>query len=214
MTVKSNIQDIISRLERIRDKAATIDVTAALVVGANARMGVMKNRIFNQGQDSENNSLGKYTGKKTKVTNNRYTFGNNNSDFQTADAEDLKQGKKKLKRLKAGIKNEKQSGGASQFSEYEKERLAAGRQIRYKDLEFEGTLRRSIVIAEQNNAVYCVFNDDESKKIAGYQQKQIAKIKGLSDEVKIFWGTKEEKEIQREQTNNALREIYESLFNS
>jgi hypothetical protein len=54
--------------------------------------------------------------------------------------------------------------------QYGKKRETAGRQTGYKDLEFEGSLRRSIEVARTDN--------EQTARIAGYQEQQVGKKRG------------------------------------
>ena len=56
---------------------------------------------------------------------------------------------------------------------YIKKRVKAGRQVAYKDLEFDGDLRRAIQVG--NNAAgetVIGFINDKARRIAGYQEDQ------------------------------------------
>lgn len=93
------------------------------------------------------------------------------------------------------------------LSQYEKKRVKAGRQIRYKDLEFTGTLRRGIVvIKESQTRVVCSIPNEDLIKIARGQEEKIgAEIFSLSDE---------ERELLRTNVIAAVNQIYVRLFNS
>lgn len=65
---------------------------------------------------------------------------------------------------------------------YRKVRAKAGRQTGYKDLEFEGDLRRSIQTGKRRDGAVVGFTNAKSAKIAGYQEDQTGKtIFKLSD---------------------------------
>lgn len=96
---------------------------------------------------------------------------------------------------------------ALQLSEYEKKRLKKGRQIRYKDLEFEGALRRGIVvIKESQDSVVCAIPNAKLYDIAKGQEKQIGTV--------IFALSEEERELLRTNVIEAVNQIYVRLFNS
>lgn len=69
MQLKSNIPEIIERLERFKTAVGGNsnsvppgpDIADAMLSALNAGMGQMKFRIFNKGLDAEGNSLGRYT---------------------------------------------------------------------------------------------------------------------------------------------------------
>lgn len=185
--ITSNIDGLIDKFKAIGDKLPAIDPSQALLVGVNAARGQMTFRIFNEGKDSEGISFGIYTGKKEKI-NTEKTF------------------KKKNKKFLAGEQD--------QFTEYEQKRIGRGRQIRYKDLEFTGDLRRGIkVIQDSNIRVVLMIPNDELFKISKFQEEQIGKILGRG-EVKIFVLSEEERNLSRENTKEALKQIYDSLFNT
>lgn len=65
------------------------------------------------------------------------------------------------------------------FSEqYERDRRKAGRQVAVKDLEFHGSLRRSIdVVTINNSRAEIRFTDPESADIARWQEQQIYNLR-------------------------------------
>lgn len=101
------------------------------------------------------------------------------------------------------------------FSEtYERDRTRAGRQIGRKDLEFTGSLRRSIEVVVINNfqAVIRITNDADAEK-AWHQEMQIFNLRnghGANDDtgqfVPIFELSAEEWEIVRSMTRELLLE--------
>ncbi len=107
-------------------------------------------------------------------------------------------GKKKKTKTKKGIELD--------LTSYQRKRLAAGRQIIKKDLEFSGNLRRSIVTAvESEKAAVIEFSNDEAAMIAKGQEVQITNLrtggKGTTRGIgiKIFKLNEQEKEIVVEQ---------------
>lgn len=210
MKITSNIPDLIARFQRIATAATTLDVTAALTIGVNSARTKMTHRIFNLGQDAEGQSFGKYTGKTSKITDRRYTSTDemtNSDDPFSAQAKKL--GKKKLARLKKNAVQQDQSD----FTEYEKERLAHGRQINHKDLEFTGGTRRSFKTVNTGGGVYAVFDNPENAKIMEYQEIQIGEIRG-SGRVKIAALSEDERVLWKDETNAALKQLYAGLFNN
>lgn len=199
MELKSNLEDIIKKLQQVAKRAEALDFSEPLVAGLNAAMGRMKFRIFNSGQDSKGVSFGKYIGKKTRATNRKFKakkYGNKENEKGKA---------KKRKRL------DKNKEADTLYTEYEKKRLAFGRQVNFKDLEFTGGLRRGIVVAKISDTKAAVMIPNEQLyKIAKYQSEQISKIVG--QELRIFGFSDEEKQINTSTTNELLNQIYAGLF--
>lgn len=202
MPIQSNIPEIIEKLERA--KAGLInnpDISDAILSAINAGMGKMKFRIFDKGLDAEGNSLGNYHGNKTRVTKKKLSIASDD-EF---DERDRKKAKRKLNRL---IK----SNPDATYTEYEKFRLSKSLQIEYKDLEVEGSLRRSIQTTKvDNNKVVIAITNEETAKIAGYQEVQVGKIRGTGD-AKIFSISESEYEQIREEGNEAIRQVIQKLF--
>ena len=64
---------------------------------------------------------------------------------------------------------------------YRKKRQKANRQTAYKDLEFNGDLRRSIQVAGRTDGAVIGFVTARGRNIAGYQEEQTGRaIFGLS----------------------------------
>lgn len=186
----SNIDEVIERFKALGPRMENIDPTDALLVGVNAARGQMSFRIFNKGQDAEEITLGIYTGKK-------------------------KGGLPKKSKLLDDLKVKTRIIGEQlEFTEYELKRLGKGRQVRYKDLEFTGTLRRAIrAIKESNIRVVCIIDNEEMANIANYQEEQIGKIRGGGKAV-IFALSKSERELLRSNTVAALKQLYVRVFNT
>jgi len=176
----SNIEELIEKFKVLKDKANTLDLSEALIAGVTAARGAMSFRIFNLGHDVGGVPLGSYRGRKKRTSKKQ--FEGRNTAFLFGDQKNLK------------------------LSPYEKKRLAKGRQIRYKDLEFTGTLRRGlVVIQEDERRVVCAITSDELIAIAKGQEEQInAEIFGLSDD---------EKEVLREHVIEIAKQIYDRFFN-
>lgn len=200
MELKSNLEELIKKLQQVAKRAEALDFSEPLVAGLNAAMGTMKYRVFNTGQDSKGVSFGKYIGKKTRATNRKFKakkYGNRENEKEKA---------KKKKRLN------KNKEADTLYTEYEKIRLAFGRQVSFKDLEFTGGLRRGIVVAKVSDTKAAVVIPNEKLyKIAGYLSEQTSKIVG--QELKIFSFSDAEREIQTTTTNELLNQIYARLFN-
>jgi len=183
--ITSNIDEVIERFKRKADQAANVDVSQALTAGVNAARGAMTNRIFNKGLDSNKATLGQYKGKKGKKS--------------TAKARAILGKKKRLEFFTTNFQGE--------FSEYEIIRIEHGRQIRYKDLELTGTLKRGIVTIKQtSNRVVCAIPSNKLFKIAQGQEKQIGTT--------IFQLSDEERQVLKDTTNEVLKQIYDSIINT
>lgn len=195
MAVTSNIDQVIEKLNALTQAGERIDFSDALAAGVNAARAAMQNRIFNTGLDANDITLGGYVGKQTKITERK-----------------LAKDKKKRKRLLQNIATFDQTAG---FSEYEKKRLSHGRQIAFKDLEFTGSLRRSIVTAtESTRQVACIIINEQDALIAGYQEEQIARIRGGAGRANIFALSDTERKELIEVTNTALGQLYDRLLNT
>lgn len=210
INVTSNVAEIVQKLKAAERNASTYDFSAALVSGVNAGMALMKNRIFNTGQDAEGQSLGKYTGKKTRITSRKHT----STKDQIADVDVLKKLKKQRKTLHKNIKENLDITHATEegYTEYEKTRVAAGRQIAYKDLEFHGSLRRAIVIVQTTqNQVDCLINNKFESDVARWQEKQIGEIRKSTTPARIFEFSQGERDTTSKQINEALNQIYDRI---
>lgn len=199
MEFKSNIEQIITRFKELADKGESLDFTEALTVGVNAALGSVKNRVFNTGRDAQGISFGKYTGRRSRATTRRY-LGRNFGD----------ETKKERKKLRKGIKPHVLVG--DQFTEYEKERIARGRQIKYKDLEMTGDLRTGIkVMTENPQKVVAAIPNEKLFKISQWQELQISKIIGMK--VNIWGLSDEERELMKTNIDEALTQLYARLYN-
>jgi|GEM_PF-3837499 len=211
MNITSNIREKIQKLESIA-ASGNFDATEALKAGVNAARGLMQSRIFNNGKDANGESLGRYIGRTSLTTSKKFT----STREDVFDSETKRLLKAKRRRL---IKHS-QFADALAYTPYEKERLSEGRQIAYKDLEFHGSLRRAIVTANNGtNKVVCIIDNPEEKKIAEYQEVQIANIrsngfgKGSAGRVNIFGLSDNERDELKRVTNTALKEMYDRILN-
>lgn len=187
--LNSNINEVIEKFKTAGARSQAVDPSDALIVGINAARGKMSFRIFNKGQDANGGTFGKYTGKKMS----------------------LSQALQSRLFTRTGSK-ERMAGEQDQFSEYEIKRVSKGRQIRFKDLEFTGTLRRGIVVVKETpTRVVCVIVNAALAKISRHQEEQIGRILGRGP-VKIFALSKEEIEIMRDNTLEALKQLYVRVF--
>lgn len=179
--ITSNIDQVIEKFKAIKERTENVDPSEALIVGVNAARGEMTFRIFNNGEDRSGNSLGSYKGKK--------------NSFDTAK---LFKGKKKEFFV---------DDNDNQFTPYQVKRIKEGRQIRYKDLEFTGTLRRGIVVLKESmTKVNCAVPSSRNIKIINGQEEQL--------NTKIFSLSESERQTLRENTIEALKQIYVRVFNT
>lgn len=184
----SNIEELITKFKGLKANAQQVDFSEALLVGVNAARGAMSFRIFNKGLDSTGASFGKYIGKKQGLSK---------------AGEKIFKGKKKFL-----------AGNATGFSPYELKRIGRGRQVRYKDLEFTGDLRRAIRSEKESNVrVICVITNARLAKIADYQEEQIGRITGKG-RVAIWQLSEQEREILKTNTSAALTQIYVRLLST
>jgi hypothetical protein len=62
--------------------------------------------------------------------------------------------------------------------QYERDRVRRGRQVFRKDLEFHGSLRRSIeVVAVNNTRAECRITNEKNAQIARYQEQQVYNLR-------------------------------------
>lgn len=194
----SNIDDLITHFKSVAQQASAIDVSQALLVGVNAAASQMRERIFNEGKDVDGVPFGKYSGKKIKS---------------------IKQSRK-LTQKEESVKK-RLLGSQSDFSEYELIRLRQGRQVRYKDLELKGDLRRGIVPVNESDTtavinkkkVAVAIPNNDLFAIAGFQEEQVGRIRGGGRAV-IFKGSQSEKQFMIDNINEALKQLYVRVLNS
>lgn len=178
----SNLDQIIARFKLIKADVLTVDFSDALLGGVNQAKARMDNRIFNQGQDAENKSLGKYRGRKKRVSQSR--FEGRKTDFLFGDIS---------------------GNNPLNLSEYELKRVEKGRQVRYKDLEFFGSLRRGIVvIKESNTSVICAIPNEALFNIAKAQEQYL--------KTTIFALSEEEKKEMVFVVTTLVKQIYDRIF--
>lgn len=213
MAIVSNIKDKILQLEGIVAAGQQIDLTDSLRAGVNDARAAMLFRIFNTGTDSNGDSLGKYIGRTSRVTNKKFT----STREDIFDSETKKLLKAKRKRLTT----HSQFNADLAYTPYEKERLSEGRQIGYKDLQFYGSLKKAIITANDGvNKVVCVINSAEEAKIAVYQEQQIASIRATgfgnhsAGRAEIFTLSEKETTILKEVAAEALKQQYDRLLHT
>lgn len=193
--LNSNIVEIINKFKTMKNQLQEVDLSEALVFGVNAAKSRMQNRIFDDGHDADNGSLGGYVGKKS-VSKKTKSFG-----FETD----------KIAKRQLGVR----SGGINvNLTPYEWKRVSNKREIVYKDLEFYGTLRRGIVIIkESSNRVVTAIPNNKLYLIARGQEAQIGGIRG-GGPARIFSLSKEEEELLRTNVIAAVNQIYARIFNT
>lgn len=103
------------------------------------------------------------------------------------------------------------------FSEqYERDRVRKGRQVARKDLEFDGSLRRSIeVVAVNNTRAELRITNDHNAQIARYQEQQVYNLRNnlpanqaSGGRVPIFEFSELETEIVRTTTIALLQQKF------
>lgn len=215
MGLESNIQDVTARLIAIRDRldtgpnnAVPADFSDAVFSAVNAGMGLMKQRIFNEGLDAEGVSLGKYTGPRSRLTKAKFA-GVREDQFD----------EKERKKQKRAAGKQIKSDPNAMLTEYEKYRLSRGRQIEYKDLELEGALRRAIITAVGGGQVLIVIANEEQGSIARYQEKQIGNIRagqnantGNAEPANIFRLSQEEFDHVLKEGTAAVSQVLKKLI--
>lgn len=215
MNIQSNIPEVIAKLEKIKAELGASGappppaIADALYSALNAGMGKMKFRIFNKGLDVEGKMLGNYHGSKTKLTKKKLSI-------ISGDEFEVREKKTRKRNINRSVK----SNPETKYTEYEKYRLSRGRQIGYKDLEMDGSLRRSIeaIKTSDGKVVIAIVNEDTGK-IAGYQEQQIGNIragvnanKGKAALVNIFELSQGEFEQVQEEGNVAIGQIIKQMF--
>ncbi len=170
-----------------------------LVTALNVGNGEMQQRIFTQNKDVEGNSFGTYIGKKqTQRQASRQTA---RALFGTTSKTDRKR-----------IKN----AADQDLTYYQRKRAQKGRGVIKKDLEFEGTLRKSIQdpYVEDERSAVLAFSNTESALIAYGQEQQITNIRNGkpgttkgTGAVKIFTLDTKEREEVTEQGAKLINEI-------
>jgi len=141
------------KIQAIKDAFENGNFADALVGALNTGNGLMQQRIFTQNKDTQGQSFGAYVGKKSKVGKLPKTSNSTQA-----------------KRNKAVEGQE--------LTYYQRKRALRGRQTVKKDLELEGSLRRSIeTVVENDKAAIINFSNDESAAIAHGQEQQITNIR-------------------------------------
>jgi len=173
----SNINEVIEKFKSKKEMALNVDMSEALVAGVAAARAAQHDRIFQRGLNSSGGSLGLYVGKKKTVKN---TY----SKFLVGS-----------------------TTGQLLLTPYERKRIDAGRQIRYKDLEFTGALRRGMVIIKQSpTLVVCSIPSDDLFIITIGQEEYL--------KMKIFDLAEFEKEEMSTHVKEISKQIYDRILNS
>lgn len=193
-----DITILTKKIEGIKEAYENGRFADALVDALNEGNAFMQDRIFVENKDIRGQSFGTYIGKKqTERQANRQTF---RALFGTTSKTDKK-------RIKAAAGQE--------LTYYQRKRLQKGRQIVKKDLEFYGSLRRSIETQVENEkAVVLEFSTLDSAKIARGQEQQITNIRNGkpgttkgTGATKIFTLDEKEREQVTEQGTELIKEI-------
>lgn len=97
--------------------------------------------------------------------------------------------------------------GQLRLTPYQRKRVKKGRQVRYKDLEFQGALRRGIVVIKESQvSVVCAIPNEDLFNISQYQEEDL--------HTKIFGLSEEEKEVLRTNVIAVSKQIYDRIFNT
>jgi len=97
--------------------------------------------------------------------------------------------------------------------QYGKRREKAGRQTGYKDLELEGSLRRSIEPARMDNRqVAITIVNEKTSLIAGYQEEQVGRMRGTGV-ARIFEFSKGEFDQVQAEADAGVDQVIERLLN-
>ena len=85
------------------------------------------------------------------------------------------EGESKYRIFNEGLASDGSKIGNYRSLSYKRAREARGRQTSYKDLEFEGDLRRSLTVGTNGNEFVFGFATDKSRLIGEYQEAQTGK---------------------------------------
>jgi hypothetical protein len=183
-----DVQILSQKIQGLKEAYEQGSFADALIGALNVGNGLLQQRVFQETQDVEGNTFGQYIGKKRKV--------------RTAPTKNKTQAKRN-KAIEGKF-----------LTSYQRKRVAKGRQIAKKDLEFSGGLRRAIETQVENDkAAVIQFNNLEAAKIARGQEAQISNIrngeKGTTKGtgVKIFSFNNSEKESVTEQGSELIKQI-------
>lgn len=150
-----SIRNYLNKLKQAIDSGKLGD---ALVSAIDYGNGLMQQRIFTRGQDILGQSFGEYIGRRRSLS--------------------LGAQQALLIKAKTSVQKRRARLAVSPLTPYQRKRVAAGRQIGYKDLEFEGEVRRAIQrVIENERTVTLAFNNDHSGLVARGQEQQIQNIR-------------------------------------
>jgi len=182
-----DVKILSKKIEGIKEAFENGNFADALVGALNTGNGLMQQRIFSQNKDVEGQDFGTYIGKKFKV------------------------GKLQTTKNRTQAKRNKAVEG-QELTYYQKKRALRGRQTVKKDLELEGSLRRSIETqVEDERSAVINFSNTESALIAHSQEQQITNIRNGKPKgagaTKIFTLDTKEREEVTEQGALLIKEI-------
>lgn len=142
--------------------------------------GALKHRIFNEGLDSNDSKIGDYddTKKQTFLT-----------------------GLAKPRLTKKANSKIKKSGDSLTYKEL---RQAAGLQVAYVDLQFNGDLKNSIVTGTEGGKATLNFNNQKELEIANFLTTKYKKP--------IFEATEKEREAAKEKMLGFIREETQKII--
>lgn len=192
-----DVQILSKKIQGIKEAFENGNFADALIGALGTGVGLMEQRIFTQNKDTQGHDFGQYIGSKKKAL----------SATQVKTAIRATKSRTDRKRIRAVAGQE--------LTYYQRKRALRGRQIAKKDLELEGTLRRSIEVSivEENEAIIN-FSNDESALIAHGQEQQITNIRNGkpgttkgTGAVKIFTLDTKEREEVTEQGTELIKQI-------
>jgi hypothetical protein len=187
------LEKLLSRMKAVQEVVAAEGTKVRISqVSAFAIIGEYKQRIFSDGLNSSRGSIGAYS------TNAFYVNPLKLTGVPTSGiVPEGKTGKKvfansgkphKTKYLKAG---------------YKELRELVGRQSDKVDLNFSGSLERSIQVVQEGNVSYVRYTSEkEAQKMEGNEERFSTKISEL---------TKEEVELGQESARLELQEIFDQI---
>jgi len=184
------------KIEGIKEAFENGNFADALVGALNTGNGLMQQRIFSQNKDVQGQDFGTYVGSKSKQSDRSQV----KALFGTTSKTDKK-------RIKASAGQE--------LTYYQRKRALRGRQTVKKDLELEGSLRRSIETqVEDERSAVINFSNTESALIAHGQEQQITNIRNGkpgttkgTGAIKIFTLDTKEREEVTEQGAELIKQI-------
>ena len=185
------------KIQGIKEAFENGNFADALIGALGTGIGLMEQRIFTQNKDTQGQDFGQYVGSKKKTL----------SAAQVKTAIRATKSRTDRKRIRAAAGQE--------LTYYQRKRALRGRQTAKKDLELEGSLRRSIETqVEDEKSAVINFSNTESALIAHGQEQQVTNIRNGkpgttkgTGAVKIFTLDTKEREEVTEQGAELIKQI-------